>query len=77
MASTTSGLRAGVRGGARGGQLQALEDAAGDMGIRDGRQHSHSTATGRTAKGVDLEDPLQEIGPGHAARRRIQRIDAG
>ena len=53
-----------------------LEDAAGDMGIRDGRQHAHATATGRTAKGVDLEDPLQEVGPDGAARQGVQRIDA-
>ena len=49
--------------------METFQDPARYVGLRDRRQDPHpATACGATQR-IDLEDPLQEIGPGRATGR--------
>jgi hypothetical protein len=50
---------------------KTLEDPPRHARIRDGGDHFHSSATGRTTKRIDLEDPLQQIRPRDATSERF------
>jgi hypothetical protein len=55
------------RGGARG-ESQAPEDLAGHRRVFDGSEQTHPRAAARTAKRIDLENTLEELGPGGSPR---------
>ncbi len=59
--------RGSERGPARG-ESEAPEDLAGHLRVFDGSEQAHLCAAAGAAKRIDLEDTLQEFGPGSSPR---------
>jgi len=58
------GCGCGCEGWRPCGELQAFEDPTGHLRVGDGGEHADALTARRAAQSVELEDALEELGPG-------------